>query len=56
MNGGLDPDPWGYCWSCGEKAFLNKADAMGGLWLKDGICNKCRKTKICVKCHKKEQK
>lgn len=53
MNGGLDPDPCGKCWSCGELAFLYEGDAMGGLWLKDGVCNKCRETKLCVKCRKK---
>jgi len=53
MNGGIDPDPCEHCWSCGKLAFLNKRDAMGGLWLKDGVCNKCRATKVCVECRKK---
>jgi len=42
MNGGIDPDPCDYCWYCNERAFLCEMDAMGGLWLEDGVCNKCR--------------
>lgn len=42
MNGGIDPDPCGRCWYCDQIAFLCKMDAMGGFWLKDGVCNKCR--------------
>ena len=42
MNGGIDPDPCDYCWCCDRIAFCRKEDAMGGLWLKNGVCNECR--------------
>lgn len=44
MNGGLDPEPTARCWCCDTMCVL--AD------LKDGVCRKCRKERLCARCHK----